>query len=248
MGVVVLPEHEAHQMPAGGDDGQGVELVVPDDIIGGLQAGALRGGDDFLRRGHEFADRGGRVHAAHPVVPAGDEAQQLSGAGAVIRDRHGGVAGPFLQGQHVRQRVPQAEIGVADDKARLVVLHPPYHLRLLLDGLGDIDEGDAALLRQGDAHLLSGYRLHDGGDHGHVHGESGLLPPPVLHHRGLEGDVCGNALRGGVAGHQQVLTEGTGGLGEKISHRATSFHQISSGSWIYRSSWKNSVDSTGLSL
>ena len=188
--------------------------------------------------------------AAQSVARGGTAVAEAvsSGAGAVIRDRHGGVAGPFLQGQHVRQRVPQAEIGVADDKARLVVLHPPYHLRLLLDGLGDIDEGDAALLRQGDAHLLSGYRLHDGGDHGHVHGESGLLPPPVLHHRGLEGDVCGNALRGGVAGHQQVLTEGTGGLGEKISHRATSFHQISSGSWIYRSSWKNSVDSTGLSL
>ena len=82
-------------------------------------------------------------------------------------------------------------------------------------------------LGQGDAHLLPGHRLHDGGDHGYVHGEGGLLPPAVLHHRGLEGDVGGDALRGGVARHQQVLAEGAGGLGEKVCHKATSFHWIS---------------------
>ena len=226
MGVIVLAEHEAHQVSVRGDDGQGVELMVPDDVVGGLQAGALRRGDQLVRRGHEVPDRRGRVHAADPVIPAGDQAQQLAGAGAVVGDRHGGVAGPFLQGQHVCQGVAGAEVGVAGDEARLVVLHLPHHLRLLFDGLGDVDEGDAALFCQGDAHLLPGHRLHDGGDHGHVHGEGRLLAPAGFHHRGLEGDVGGDALRGGVAGHQQVLAEGPGGFREKICHGATSIHQI----------------------
>ena len=74
MGVVVLPEDEADQMPVLGDDGQGVELPVPDDVIGLLQAGALRGVDELVEGGHEVRDGGGGVQAADPVVPAGDEA------------------------------------------------------------------------------------------------------------------------------------------------------------------------------
>ena len=96
VGIVVLAEHKAHQMAVGRHDGQGVELVVPDDVVGGFQTGALRGGDDLLHRGHKFADRSGGVHAADPVIPAGDQAQQLSGTGAVVSDSHGGVAGPLL--------------------------------------------------------------------------------------------------------------------------------------------------------
>ena len=194
VGVIVLAEHEADQMAVRRQDRQGVELVIPDDVVCSLQAGALRGGDDLLRRSHELLDRCGRVHAADPVVPAGDQAQQLAGAGAVVGHRHGGVAGAFLQGQHVRQGVLQTQIGITGDKASLVVFHLPHHLRLLIDGLGDIDEGDAALSGQGDAHFLTGDRLHDGGDHGHIHGEGGLLSPAVLHHRRLERDVGGDAL------------------------------------------------------
>ena len=95
------------------------------------------------------------------------------------------MAAALFQGQHVRQGVPDPQIGIAGDKARLVVFHPADHLRLLFHGLGDEDEGDAALLGKADAHLLAGDRLHDGGNHGHVHGQGALLAAFELHHRGL---------------------------------------------------------------
>ena len=49
-----------------------------------------------------------------------------------------------------------------------------------------------------------------------------LLPLAVLHQRGLEADVGGDALRGGIAGHQQILAESVGGFLEVESHSVTS--------------------------
>ena len=207
VGVIVLAEHEAHQMAVVGDNGQGVELVIPDNVVGCFQTGALGSGDDFLHGGHKLADGGGGVHAADPVVTAGDQAQQLAGTGAVIGDGHGGVAGALLQSQYVRQGVTQAQVGVAEYKAGLVVFDLTDHFGLLVNGLGDIDESDAALLGQSDAHLLTGDRLHDGGDHGDVHGQGALLALFELHHRGLERDVGRDALGGGVTGNQQIFVK-----------------------------------------
>ena len=229
VGVIVLPEDEADQMAVGGEDRQRVELVLPNDVVCGLQGGALRRIDDLLSRGHEGLHLGGGVHAADPVIPAADQAQELAGAGAVVRDGHGGVAGALLQSQHVRQGIAQAKVGVAGDKAGLVVLHPADHVGLLLNGLGNIDEGDAALLGQGDAHLLAGDGLHDCGDHRHVHGQGALFALFELHHRGLQGDIGRDALGGRVARHQQVLAEGAGGFIEIICHIGHLVSKISRG-------------------
>ena len=128
------------------------------------------------------------------------------------------MAGALLEGQHVGQSVAHTQVGVADHKAGLVVFHLADHLGLLVNGLGDIDEGDAALAGQANAHLLTGDGLHDGGDHGDVHGQGGGLSLAELHHRRLQRDVGGNAFGGRITGDQQILTEGTGRLFEKVGH------------------------------
>ena len=218
VGIVVLAEHETHQTAVSRHDGQGVELMIPDNVVGLLQAGALRGGNHLFRRGHEFRHTGGGIHAADPVVPAGNQPQQLSGAGAILRDGHGGVPRLLFQSQHIRQRIRYPQVGVADHKAGLVILHLPHHGGLRFNGLGHIDEGNAPLPGQSDAHLLAGNRLHHGGHHRHVHGQGALLPLFEPHHRGLQGHVGRDALLRGVARHQQVLAEGMGRLLKKIRH------------------------------
>ena len=223
MGIVVLPEDEGGEVPLPIQHRQGVELVVPEHVVGFLQGGAERRGDDLPGGGHEVRDRGIQAHAAHPVVPAGDKAQELAGAGAVRRHGHGGVAGAGLQGQHVPEGGGGQQVGVAGHEARLIALHLPHHLRLLLNGLGDEDEGDAALPRQGHAHLLAGDGLHHGGDHGHVHGEGAFLPFAVADDRRLQGDIGRDGVGARVAGHQQVLAESVGGFLEVESHSVTSF-------------------------
>ena len=45
---VVLAEDEVHQVAVLVHDGQGVELVLPDDVVGLLQGGAGRGRDELL--------------------------------------------------------------------------------------------------------------------------------------------------------------------------------------------------------
>ena len=103
---------------------------------------------------------------------------------------------------------------------KVVILDLADHFGLLLDGLGDEDESDAAFLSQGNGQSVIGHGLHDGGDHGDVHLDGGLLAGllVVLDQRGLEGDVGGHALGGGVPGNEQVLVKGMGGLVDKLSH------------------------------
>ncbi len=223
MGVVVLAEHKGHQGPVLRDDGQSIELVVPNQVIGLLQAGALRGEDQFFHGSHKGRYLLFAIHAADAVIPAGDKAQKPAGAATIFRHSHGGMTRFFLQGQHVEKRAVGPQVGIADHKARLVTLYAADHLGLPVDGLGHIDKGHAALPRKGNAHLIPGDGLHHGGNHGDIGGKSGLLSPAEFHKGRYQGHVGGNALRGGVARHQQVLAEGVGGFVKKICHKATSF-------------------------
>ena len=160
--VVVLAEHHVHETAFGVHDGQGVELVIPDDVVGLTQGGAGGSGDQLFDRCHEGADLLLAGHAADAVIAAGDDAHQASGGGAVLGDGHGGMAGLLLQGQDVRQSVVRTEVGVADHETGLVRLDPGHHGGLLLDGLGAVDEAHAALLGEGHGHLVVGNSLHDG--------------------------------------------------------------------------------------
>ena len=161
MGGVILPEHYVGQPLILGYQGQGVELVLPDNIVGFLQSGAFAGADQLFKGCHEAVDLFAGIHPGYPVVPAGDKAQELAVGGTILSDRHSGVAGPFLQLQHVRQGGVRPDIGVAGDKAGLVALDPGDHGGLALHALGAVDKGDAALLCQGDCHPIIRNRLHD---------------------------------------------------------------------------------------
>ena len=61
MGIVVLAEDEVQQVVVLVHDGQGVELVVPDDVVGLFQGGGGGGGDELLARGHEVTHLGTSV-------------------------------------------------------------------------------------------------------------------------------------------------------------------------------------------
>ena len=80
-------------------------------------------------------------------------------------------------------------------------------LFIVENGLGAIDEGDAALLGQGHGQLGSGDGLHDGRDHGDVHRDGGLLALLEANKRSLQAHFVGSVVLGGVAGNQEVLAE-----------------------------------------
>ena len=227
MAVIVLAEHDVFQPALAVHQGQGVDLVVPNDVVGLFQGGGVRGDDQLLQGGHKLLDLDVGAHPADPVVPAGHDAHQHAVGGAVLGNGHSGVAGLGLQGQHVGQGGLRGQVGVGGDKALLIVLDPGDHGRLVLNALRAIDKGDAALLGQGDGQLLPGDRLHHRADHGDIHGQGALLLAlPVLDQRGLEADGVGHILRGGIAGDQQILTEGAGGFRIVIRHKIFSFFRI----------------------
>ena len=219
VGIVVLAEDDILQVALGIHQRQGVDLVVPDDVVAVVQGGVLRGSDQLLDGGHEGGNRsviGGVVDA---VIAGGHDAQQLAVGGAVSGDRDGGVAGAGLELQHIVQGSGGGQVGVGHDIAGLVALDAAHHGSLVLDALGAIDEGDAALTSQCNGQLIAGDRLHDGADHGDVHFQRALLLAlAVLDQRGLQADSRRNVFCGGIARHQQVLAKGAGRFFVKISH------------------------------
>ena len=216
--VIVLAEHERAQAALVVDDGQGVELVLPDDVVGFLQGRAVGRGDHLLARGHELTHLGLGVHAAHAVVAARDDADQAAVGRAVLGDGDGGVTGLLTQGQNVGQRCIGADVGVAAHEARFVALDAGDHRGLVLDRLRAVEERHAALLRQRDGQPVAGHGLHHGRDHRHVERERRLLTRAETRQRGAQGDIVRDAFARGVAGHEQILVERVRLTGEEVSH------------------------------
>ena len=219
MGGVVLPEYEIHQVVILVHDGQAVELVLPNDVVGFLQGGVRRGGDQLLTGGHEIPDLVGGSHTADTVVAAGADAQELAVGGAVLGDGHGGEAVALLQRQHVGEGGLRGQIGSGGDKTGLIALHPCHHGGLILNGLGAVNEADAALLCQSDGKGVVGDGLHDGRRHGYVQGNRRFLRAlAVLDQGRFQADIIGNAVFRGVAGNQKILAEGVAGFRVIIRH------------------------------
>ncbi len=80
VGVVILAEDDADQVIVLVDDGQGVELLVPDEVVGVLQGDILVAHDELGARGHELGDELGVIIAAGAVVAAGDDAARREGS------------------------------------------------------------------------------------------------------------------------------------------------------------------------
>ena len=189
-------------------DGQRVELVLPDEVVGNLKGGAVLGADGLVGRSHEILDLAVTGIARHAVIAGGNDAAELAVRGAVLGDGHGGVAGAVEQLEDLGERHVGGKGGVRDDEARLIRLDLTNHRGLVVGALGAVDKRDAAFLSKRDGELGTGYRLHDGRDHRNVEGDRRLLAALELAERGLQGDVGGDVLRRGITRNEQVLREG----------------------------------------
>ncbi len=219
VGVVVLAEHERHQMVLGVHDGQRVQLVIPDDVVGGLQRGAIRSHHELLARRHEVGHLLVHGHAGEAVVALGHDAEQLTVGASVIGDGHGGMPVLLLQSHYLLERHVGGEVCVGGDEAGLVVLHAGHHGGLVLDGLVAVDERQTALGGERHGHLVVGHGGHDGGNHRHGKRERALLLAlAVLHQRGLQADARRNAIGRRMARNQQVLVECAGRFIEIVGH------------------------------
>lgn len=120
--IVVLAEDEADEPVVLVHDGERVELMVPDNIIGFLERGAVGCRDQLFAGGHEGFHAVVRAHAADAVIPARHDAEQLAVRRAVTRDRNGAVSRACLKREYVGKRRVGTDIGVTADKARLETL------------------------------------------------------------------------------------------------------------------------------
>ena len=189
-----------------------------------MQGGVFRGRDQLFDGGHEGGDGGVIGGVVDAVIAGGHDAQQLAVGGAVGGDGNGGVASAGLQLQHIVQGGRRGQIGVRDDITGLIALDAADHRCLVLNALGAIDKGNAALACQRNRQLVAGDCLHDGTDHGDVHFQRAFfLALAVLDQRGLQADRRGDILRRRIAGDQQVLTKGAGRFFIEICHTQTPF-------------------------
>ena len=216
--VVVLAEHNAHEVIVIVDDGQGVEFVVPDDVIGNLKADVLVAHDELLTRGHELGDLRLVVIAAGAIVTAGDDAQELTLGGAVVGNRHSRVTGLLLELNDLLHGHVRGQRGIGLNETSLVILDGLDHGGLGLGALGTVNEGQAALSSERDTHVDARDGLHDGGNHGDVQGDCRLLTALKAGQRRLKRDVVGDALRGRVTRDQQILRKRVGLTGKERSH------------------------------
>ena len=173
--VVVLAEDDAHEVIVVVDDGQGVELVIPDDVVGNLKADVLVAHDELLTRGHELGDLRLVVIATGTIVTAGDDAQELTLRSAVVGNRHGGVTGLLLELDDLLHGHVGGQRRIGLNETGLVILDGLDHSGLGLGALGTIDEGQAALGSERDTHVDARNGLHDSGNHGDVQGDCRLL-------------------------------------------------------------------------
>ena len=205
---VVLAEDHVTQALVLVDERQHVELLVPDDVVGHRERRRVRIGiDELVKRRHEVASLFVEAHAREAIVAARDDADEFAGRRAVFRDSHRGMARLFEQFEDFAERRLWRDVRIARDEAGLVVLDARDHGSLFLDGLGAIDEGDAALFRERDGHGVVRNGLHDGGNHRDVHGNLRLFALLELHEWRLQRDVRRNALVRGIARDEEILAK-----------------------------------------
>ena len=186
---VVLAENKVHELALIVDDGQRVELMIPNDIVCFLQGGVLVSSDELGKRSHELADLGLNIHAADTVVTAGDDAEELAVCRAVLGDGDGGKAVALFKVENVRQRLVGHNVRCGGNKACLIIFNSCDHCRLVLNRLRAVDEGNAALLGQCDSHGVVGNRLHDSRRKGDIERYRRLFALFKLDQRRFQADI-----------------------------------------------------------
>ena len=99
-----------------------------------------------------------------------------------------------LELDHIGQRCRGRKVGIRTNEACLVVFHARNHSGLALDRLRTIDEGDAALLRKRNSHLVIRNRLHDGRNHGDRKRDGGFFALLELNEWSFQTYRLGNAI------------------------------------------------------
>ena len=194
MGIIVLAENKISEIALGIDYGQGVELVVPDYIIGFLERCGVRSGDELFEGSHERRNFLVAGHAADAVVSARNYADKSAVSRAVLGHGDSGMAVSLLERDNVVESRVGSDVRVTDDEARLEILCSCDHCRLVLDALRAEDERHAALLCERHGELLAGDGLHNGGSQRNVERNRGLLALFVLDKGRLERHIRGHAL------------------------------------------------------
>ena len=218
--LVVLAEYHVHKVVVVVNDGQRVQLVVPNNVVGFLQRGACGANDELFTGGHELRYGRVEIHAGKAIVAAGNNTQQLALALTVFGNGHGGMAALFLQRNNVAKRCVGGKVGIATYETGLVVLYAANHCGLVFDGLRAVDKRNATLLSQGNSHAVVGNSLHDCGNHGDRKLQSRLFTLLVSYKRSGKVNLFGDALRRRVTRYKQVLIESTRGFVEIMCHVA----------------------------
>ena len=218
--LVVLAEYHVHKVVVVVNDGQRVQLVVPNNVVGFLQRGACGANDELFTGSHELGYGRIEIHAGKTIVAAGNDAQQLALALTVFGNGHGGVTALFLQRNNIAKRCVGGEVRIAAHETSLVVLYTANHCCLVFDGLGTVDERNAALLSQSYSHTVVGNGLHDCRNHGDRKLQSRLFTLLVSYKRSGKVNLFGDALRRRVTRYKQVLIKSTRGFVEIMCHVA----------------------------
>ena len=200
--IVVLAEHEGNQVVVFVNNGQAIQLVVPDDVVSNLERGIHGSHDHLLTRRHDIGNLRVKAHAAQTIIAAGHNAQKLARSGTVVGNGHGGMAEALFQRNHVGQRLIRRKISVRNYKAGLVVLHACDHGGFLLDGLVAVNEGQATFRCQRNSHLVIRNSCHNGGNHRNIQRKRAFLfALAITHQRRFQANGSRNAACRRVAGN-----------------------------------------------
>ena len=155
--TVASAEYEAIQTAVLVEYRQGVDLVVPNDVVCFGKGEAVFSFDELVNRGHEVLDLFRSVHAADSVVTAGYDADHLAGRGAVFGDGDGGMTCLCLEGEDVSKSVFRRKVGVARNKSCFLSFNSGNHGCFIFRGLGSIDERNAAVSCEFNGHFFTRY-------------------------------------------------------------------------------------------
>ena len=194
MGFIVLAENEVEKSAVFADNGERVELVIPDNVVRFGKGRTLFGGDKLFKRRHKGADLFGLIHTADTVVTACYNADKLAVRGAVVRYGNGGVTRLFLKSQYIGERCVGGDVRIARNEAGFIRLCSCDHGCFVFYGLGAVDKGNTAAFGKSDCESVARNRLHDSRNHRNVQLDGGLFPFFVLDKRRFERNVRRNAL------------------------------------------------------
>ena len=132
MRIVVLTENETVKAAVFIQNRKGIDLIIPDNIIGFGKCDAKPGSDQLFKRRHKIGNLLAAVHTAHTVITARYDPHQFPVRCTVLCNRHGRMPRLCLQRKDIRQRIHRSQIGIAEYEPRLLCLYTGHHRRLIL--------------------------------------------------------------------------------------------------------------------